>query len=149
MEIAALPRGLVQLACKLAFKKKYNADGTVSSYKMRLVCHGYEQSVVQRPRRSLHWAGTGSRKTTQAKGGNGTRAGWREVTRARVSPPGGAGGLQASEPRKHTRTGSSVCREPTTRDGQCGDAGATEPGRTGTDLRGSEPAAPQKIPNKG
>ncbi len=42
-EIAALPRGRVPLTCKLVFKKTYNTDGTVASYKIRLECHGYKQ----------------------------------------------------------------------------------------------------------
>ncbi len=54
-----------------------------------IICiYGHDtESVVQRPRRSLRWDGTGPRKPSKLGGGNGTRAGSPEVTRTRESPP--------------------------------------------------------------
>ena len=43
-EITDLPKGKSPVGCKWVFTIKYNADGTISRYKARLVARGFTQT---------------------------------------------------------------------------------------------------------
>ena len=45
-ELEDLPPGSKPLGCKLIFKKKMKANGTIDKYKARLVIKGYKQKEV-------------------------------------------------------------------------------------------------------
>lgn len=42
--IVDLPTGKIPIGCKWVYKMKYKSDGTIETYKVRLVVKGYTQT---------------------------------------------------------------------------------------------------------